>query len=193
MAGKKSAKSTGPTRKRAQSTTLTRAVDVEQEVRNRIVTVRGQQVVLDSDLADFYGVEVRALNQAVTRNPERFPDDFAFRMTRDEADELKSQNVISDRSARRSTPRVFTEQGALAVSGVLKSAHAAKVSVAVARAFVAMRDTLRTLEEHPAFKDISAQLGELAVAMQDQEDFNQAVRDCLAEMEGIIEKQLGSG
>lgn len=115
--------------------------DVEH-IRNLIYTVRDNQVMLDSDLAMLYGVETRVLNQAVTRNPDRFPERFCFRLTNDEAENLKSQSVISSDGGwggRRKPPRVFTEQGVSMLSAVLRSDAAIKVSVRIMDAFVEMR------------------------------------------------------
>ncbi|MGI6535328.1 MAG: ORF6N domain-containing protein [Eggerthellaceae bacterium] len=113
------------------------------QIRDMIYTVRGQQVMLDSDLAKLYGVETKVLNQAVTRNPSRFPEQFCFRVTRKEDQVLRSQIVTSKtvegRGGRRYLPRVFTEQGVAMLSAVLRSETAVKVSVKVMDAFVEMR------------------------------------------------------
>jgi hypothetical protein len=111
-------------------------------IQNRIYTIRGVQVMLDSDLAQMYEVETRALNQAVSRNRERFPDDFMFQLTSEEWENLKSQNVTSSWGGRRKLPYVFTEQGISSLSGVLKSETAVKVNIAIMRAFVQMRKFL---------------------------------------------------
>lgn len=105
--------------------------------------------MLDSDLAELYGVTTGALNQAVSRNEERFPEDFSFQLTEIEWKSLISQTVISNtgRGGRRKLPRVFTEHGALMLSSVLRSQQAAQVSIAVTRAFVHMRRLLATNEE----------------------------------------------
>ena len=113
-----------------------------EAIRSLIYTVRGVQVMLDSDLAALYGVETRALNQAVTRNQERFPEQFCFRLTKKEGEILKSQFVISSEGGwggRRALPRVFTEQGVSMLSAVLKSKTAIEVSVRIMGAFVEMR------------------------------------------------------
>lgn len=114
-----------------------------------IHVIREQRVLLDRDLAVLYGVEVRALNQAVKRNRRRFPVDFAFRLTAREAADLKSQSVISSSSAhggsRRARPMVFTEQGVAMLSGVLNSPRAIRVNVEIMRAFVKLR---RIMNEH---------------------------------------------
>lgn len=114
----------------------------EAEIRSLIYTVRGTQVMLDSDLAMLYGVETRSLNQAVTRHPERFPERFCFRLTREEEEILKSQSVISSEEGwggRRKQHRVFTETGVSMLSAVLRSKKAAAVSVRIMDAFVEMR------------------------------------------------------
>ena len=130
----------------------------------RIVTVRGQRVILDADLAEMYGVEVRALNQAMKRNAARFPSDFAFQCTAEEAGELKSQFVISNAAGsqaadevtalrsqivtlktgrgqhRKFLPWAFTEHGALMAANILRSERAVQMSVFVVRAFVRQRE-----------------------------------------------------
>jgi hypothetical protein len=168
---------------------LISVADVEAEAASRIFTVRGQRVVLDSDLADFYGVETRRLVEQVGRNPDRFPEDFAFRLTRSEFDDLISQNATSrsGHGGRRKLPLVFTEQGALAVSGVLRSEHAAEVSVAVARAFVAMRDQLAELSSNPVLAKFAERLTKLERHSTQQTEFNQLVRDAMRNFDSLIE------
>jgi hypothetical protein len=97
---------------------------------------RGRRVILDSDLATLYGVAVSVFNQAVKRNAERFPADFAFQLTREEYDSLRSQSVISKNSRgahRKYLPRVFTEHGAVMAASVLNSPKAVEMSVEVVR------------------------------------------------------------
>lgn len=114
-----------------------------EKIQNRIFTIRGVQVILDRDLASFYDVKPIRLREQVKRNPNRFPDDFVFVLSEIEVDYMVSQNAIpSKQSLGGSLPLVFTEQGVAAVSGVIKSEKADKVSVAIARAFVAMRKFL---------------------------------------------------
>ena len=119
------------------------------EVDSRVVLIRGRQVILDSSLAEVYGVSTGALNQALKRNAERFPEDFAFRLTPDEAAALRSQIVTSNigRGGRRYVPVAFTEHGAIMAASVLSSARAIEMSVFVVRAFVRMRDVARTNAE----------------------------------------------
>ena len=102
--------------------------------------------MLDVDLATLYGVTTAALNQAVRRNPGRFPPDFAFLLNRQEVTDLISQNVISSagHGGRRSLPRAFTEHGVAMLSSVLRSPRAARVNVEIMRAFVRLRRLLAT-------------------------------------------------
>ena len=111
-------------------------------IRNLVYTVRGIQVMLDSDLARLYQVETRILNRNVARNARRFPEDFRFQLTEDEFEILKSQIGISSdtvHGGRRYLPYVYTEQGISMLSGVLRSDVAIEVSIGIMRAFVEMR------------------------------------------------------
>jgi len=115
----------------------------QQYIESKIVMLRNVQVMLDKDLAAFYEVKPIRLREQVKRNPNRFPSDFVFKLTENEVDILVSQNAIpSKQSLGGYSPYVFTEQGVAAVAGVLKSDKAAEVSIAIARAFVAMRKFL---------------------------------------------------
>ena len=111
-----------------------------KEIRNRIYTIRGKQVMLDSDLAELYRTQTKFFNQAVNRNIERFPERFRFRLTKEEFAALRSQIVTSNgRGGRRYMPFVFTEQGIAMLSAVLKSDIAVQVSINIMDAFVEMR------------------------------------------------------
>ena len=113
-----------------------------------ICLARGQKVMLDFDLAQLYGVTTGNLNKAVKRNRERFPADFMFRLTAEEAERLIFHFGISkDRGGRRHLPYAFTEQGVAMLSSVLKSERAVKVNVAIMRAFVKLREALETNRE----------------------------------------------
>ncbi|HOG43945.1 MAG TPA: ORF6N domain-containing protein, partial [bacterium] len=108
------------------------------EIKRRIFTIRGMQVMLDSDLAELYGVETKHLNRAVKRNIERFPESFMFQLA--ETENLRFQNGTSrQHGGRRYLPNAFTESGIAMLSAVLKSDVAIKVSVQIMEAFVAMR------------------------------------------------------
>jgi len=115
----------------------------QEYIEGKILLIRGKKVILDRDLAKLYGVETRALNQSVKRNNERFPDDFMFQLTKNEANFLVSQNVIpSKRSLGGSLPYVFTEHGTLMAANIIKSQIAVKASIVIVRAFVKLREMI---------------------------------------------------
>ena len=114
-------------------------LSVENKVESLIRVNRGQQVMLDRDLAELYGVETRRLNEQVKRNIERFPEDFMFQLTQNEFDNLKSQFATSSWGGVRKLPYAFTEQGVAMLSGVLKSPTAVEANIRIMRAFVSMR------------------------------------------------------
>lgn len=122
----------------------TPAVSVPETVHGRIFAFRGQNVILDADLAELYGVATKVLNQAVRRNTEKFPDDFMFRLAPHEVENLRSQIVTSSsgHGGRRYAPLAFTEHGAIMAATVLNSPRAVQMSVFVVRAFVRMRAAL---------------------------------------------------
>ena len=143
----------------AETNDLCNVVEVGH-IQNLIYVIRGKQVMLDSDLATLYQVETGALNRAVKRNENRFPEDFRFQLTKDEYTNLKCQNGISSENeygGRRTLPYVFTEQGISMLSSVLKSDVAVNVSIGIMRTFVEMRkymantsqlyDRVNTMEE----------------------------------------------
>ena len=126
------------------STETEMAVITAEQVERRIYTVRGQSVMLDSDLAELYEVETRILNRAVKRNLTRFPADFMFQITAGETQSLISQIGISNagRGGRRKPTYAFTEQGVAMLSSVLRSERAVQVNIAIMRAFVSLRGLL---------------------------------------------------
>ena len=142
-----------PTKK----TPLASPVPVDLVVGQRILLIRGQKVLLDSDLAQLYGVETRRLNEQVRRNPDRFPPDFMFQLGDDEYASLISQFATSKpgRGGRRKLPLAFTEHGALMAATVLNSSRAVEMSLYVVRAFVQLREVLAT------HKELAARLAEL--------------------------------
>lgn len=117
-----------------------------ERIENAILFIRGEKVILDRDLAALYGVETRALNQAVTRNHERFPDDFMFELTREEIIGI-SQIVTSSTVKFSKKVTAFTEQGVAMLSGVLRSKRAVLVNVAIMRTFVKLRRMLASNAE----------------------------------------------
>jgi len=128
----------------------TTSVDVPvQLIERRIYLIRGHKVMIDADLAELYGVPTRELNQRVQRNRKRFPEDFMFQLTKEEAEALRSQFVISKlgRGGRRYQPYVFTEPGVAMLSSVLNSEHAIEVNITIMRAFIRLRQMLESNEE----------------------------------------------
>lgn len=149
-----------------------------EQIEGRIYIVRGQRVMLDFDLAGLYGVPTGVLNQAVRRNAERFPKDFAFLLTSQEVADLRSQIVIANptHSKRRYLPWAFTEQGVAMLSSVLRSPTAIKVNIEIMRAFVRIRRLLATPGE------LVAQLAKLAETVQLHDDQIKVIAEVLRKM-----------
>jgi len=134
-------------------------MNIIRSIQNRIYEIRGERVMLDFDLADLYEVPTKALNQAVKRNSKRFPKDFMVRLTIDEWESIRSQNVTAFDNLNRSrsqnvtasqlrrntnvTPYAFSEQGVAMLSGILNSDRAINMNIAIMRAFVEVRRILR--------------------------------------------------
>ena len=147
-----------------------------ESIRNCVYTIRGQQVMLDSDLADIYGYEVKRLNEQVKRNINRFPEDFMFQLTREEVDLVKSQNATSRNDSffegqdggRRKMPYVFTEQGIYMLATVLRGELAEQQSIFIMRAFKEMRHYIRQNQQFVTQSEMSmvtAKVSELSVQM----------------------------
>ena len=123
-----------------QTTDMIAVIAETKDIKSLIYVIRGQQVMLDSDLAMLYQVETKVFNQAVSRNIERFPENFRFQLTKEEFDALRSQIATSNgRGGRRYRPYMFTEQGIAMLSGVLRSDVAVQVSIRIMNTFVEMR------------------------------------------------------
>lgn len=114
----------------------------QEIIMSKIYELRGEKVMLDSDLAELYGVDTKRLNEQVKRNFDRFPGDFMFQLTREQWENLKSQKATSSWGGRRTLPYVFTEQGVAMLSSVLKSRVAIKVNIQIIRVFTKMRELL---------------------------------------------------
>ncbi|OGX41734.1 MAG: DNA-binding protein [Omnitrophica WOR_2 bacterium RIFCSPHIGHO2_02_FULL_68_15] len=125
------------------------SIILPERVERRIHSIRGHRVILDLDLASLYGVATKRLNEQVKRNAERFPEDFMFRLTEEEAEVLRSQIATSSErhGGRRYQPYAFTEHGAIMAANVLNNPRAVKVSILVVRAFVRLRQVLATHRE----------------------------------------------
>lgn len=120
------------------------------QIQNMIYVIRGQNVMLDSDLAKLYGVETKRLNEQVRRNLDRFPEDFMFQITKEEFENLKSQFATSslDWGGKRKQPLVFTENGVAMLSSVLKSKQAVQVNISIMRIFTKLRSFLMLEKEN---------------------------------------------
>jgi len=153
------------TQRRARRASLVHATAIER----CIYFIRGQKVLLDSDLAALYRVSTRAFNQAVRRNLRRFPADFMFQVTAEETELLRSQFVISSWGGRRYLPFAFTEQGVAMLSSVLRSERAIQVNIAIMRAFVKLREILAT------HKQLAHKIHELERKFQKHDSQIQAV------------------
>ncbi|GGC39892.1 hypothetical protein GCM10011386_34960 [Parapedobacter defluvii] len=127
---------------KTQNETIKKTVIPDEVVINKIYLVRDQKVMLDSDLAELYGVETKRLNEQVRRNMARFPEDFMFTLTRDEFENLKSQIATSSWGGRRKLPNAFTEHGVLMLSSVLNSERAIQVNIQIMRIYTKIREML---------------------------------------------------
>ncbi len=152
----------------------------EELVINKIFHIRGHKVMLDSDLAELYGIETRVLNQALSRNMDRFPNDFMFRLTNEEWENLKSQIVTSSWGGRRTVPFVFTEHGVLMLSSVLNSKRAIQVNIQVMRIFTRIR---QAVADHGTLK---AEIDEIKKAVHNQ---NQNIEVVFQYLDELMEKQ----
>ncbi len=157
-------------------------------IRSKIYDIRGQKVMLDRDLAAMYGVETRALNQAVKRNADRFPEDFMFQLSDEEVEKWKSQIVMSNsvKMGMRRNPYAFTELGVAMLSSVLTSKIAIQINMGIMRAFVAIRKMvtanpvalrLSTLEKN--FEELKQDLEEIFA------DYNDINEDTRIQLEAI--------
>ena len=126
----------------------------EQSLRNKIYVIRGQQVMLDYDLAEIYGYTTSAFNQQVNRNSEKFDEDFMFRITQQEFENLMSQNVISSWGGRRKLPNAFTEQGIYMLMTVLRGDLAIRQSKILIRLFKTMKDFIIEREHLIGYDDV---------------------------------------
>ena len=157
-------------------------------IRSKIYEIRGLKVMLDRDLAEMYGVETRALNQAVKRNADRFPEDFMFQMTDEEVDIWKSQIVMSNsiKMGMRRNPYVFTELGVAMLSSVLTSKIAIQVNMSIMRAFVAIRQMITTNPVAMRLATLEKNFEELKQDLEDIfSDYNDINEDTRAQLDAI--------
>lgn len=169
---------------------MSRKGQIEQ-LEAAIHTIRGQRVMLDSDLAEIYQVTTSALNQQLKRNRNRFPVDFAFQLTREEFVSLISQNVISKprRGGRTKLPWVFTEHGAIMLASVLNSDVAVEASIRVVRAFIRLREMmLANAELSRRVDDLESRVGSHDAAIS---QLFAAIRQLIAAPAEKKKRQIG--
>jgi len=159
-----------------------------EELRNRIHVIRGQQVMLDKDLAELYGVQTRDLNKAVKRNIERFPEDFMFQLTKEETGNLMFQFGTSSWGGTRKLPYVFTEHGVAMLSSVLRSKTAIEVNIRIMRAFVAVRRYIA--QQKTEYGELEARVKRLEdmfeESLRDQNEINEDTRFRLDRIEEVL-------
>jgi len=156
-----------------------------ESIQRRIFILRGKRIILDADLARFYGVTTGNLNKAVGRNRERFPEDFAFQLTRTETAALMFQSGRSKagRGGVRKPPTVLTEQGVAMLASVLRTSQAAQVSVAIVRAFVQLRELMAN------HRGLAAKLAELEQKLGRHDS---AIREIFATIRQLLETPRSS-
>jgi len=149
-----------------------------ERIEKAILLVRGQKVMLDRDLAELYGVETGALNRAVKRNIQRFPEDFMFQIPDEEAERLRCQTGISKRGrgGRRYLPYVFTEQGVAMLSSILNSERAIEVNIAIVRVFVRLREMMAT------HKELAFKLAELEDRLEGHDEQIQNIFEAIRQL-----------
>jgi len=146
-------------------------------IEKRICLIRGHKVMISTHLAELYGVETRILNQASKRNRDRFPEDFIFQLTAEEADWLVSQNVIPHKKHfGGALPYAFTEQGVAMLSSVLRSQRAIQVNIAIMRAFVKLREILST------HKELASKLAQLEPKIEKHDEKIKVIFDAIRQL-----------
>jgi hypothetical protein len=147
-------------------------------IESRILLIRGCKVMLDSDLAELYQISTKRLNEQVKRNLQRFPEDFMFQLTPEEAESLRSQIATPNkrRGGRRYRPHVFTEHGAVMLASVLSSPIAVQASVQVVRAFIRLREVLA------AHKDLARKLTELEQRVETHDEHITTLFDAIRQL-----------
>lgn len=169
-----------------------------ESIRNCVYVIRGQQVMLDQDLAEIYGYELKAMNQQVKRNIERFPEDFMFQLAKEEVEivkeNLKSQIVTSSWGGKRKLPYAFTEQGIYMLATVLKGDLAVQQSIFIMRAFKEMRHYIRQNQQFVTQAEmdlVTARVSEISVqvagVIDHQVKTNKAIEDIQKSIHSINE------
>ena len=155
----------------------------QEIIERRIFLIKGQKAMLDSDLAELYGVETKYLTRQVRRNIKRFPDDFMFKLTKDEF--LRCQIVTSKRGGRRYLPYAFTEQGVAMLSTVLNSERAIHVNIVIMRAFVKLREILSM------HKELAHKLNELERKTEKHDIEIRSIFEAIRQLMSPLEKPKG--
>lgn len=156
----------------------------DEAVINKIYLIRNEKVMLDSDLAELYGVETKRLNEQVKRNIDRFPEDFMFQLTEAEFENLKSQIATSSWGGRRTLPYVFTEHGVLMLSSVLNSDLAIKVNIQIMRVYTKIRNMLAT------HKDLLLKFEQFETKLADHNDKIMLIFEYLKQFEEAKQHEL---
>jgi len=128
-----------------------------EEIERKILTIRGQHAVLDSDVAQLYGVETRAINQAVRNNPDKFLSDYIFSLSQEEWDNLKSNFLTSSWGGKHKLPKAFTEKGLYMLATILKGSRATETTIAIVETFAKIRELGRVIKQLPDIEDKSRQ------------------------------------
>ena len=146
-----------------------------EKIEDKIIIIRNEQVLLDSDVAEIYGVETKRINEAVKNNPDRFPDGYLLEMTEEESENLKSKFSISSWGGKRYTPKVFTERGLYMLATILKSEQAVQTTLAIIETFAKIRNlsrnmqALSTSETESEQKDLMKKSGEIIAEILDDD------------------------
>jgi hypothetical protein len=153
-------------------------------IKDKIFVLRDTEVMLDSDLAELYGVETKRINEAVIRNPDKFPEDFMFSLTDIEFDKLRSQIATAKFSMTRSNPKAFTEQGVYMLATVLKSTQATEVTISIMRTFTKLRHYAL---EH---SDLSVHIHELRREMMQNKQWTKERMSAIADAIIMLEESF---
>ena len=146
-----------------------------EKIEDKTIIIRNEQVLLDSDVAEIYGVETKRINEAVKNNPDRFPDGYLLEMTEEESENLKSKFSTSSWGGKRYTPKVFTERGLYMLATILKSEQAVQTTLAIIETFAKIRNlsrnmqALSTSETESEQKDLMKKSGEIIAEILDDD------------------------
>ena len=127
------------------------------EVESRIITIRDQQVILDSDVAELYGVQTKEINQAVRNNPEKFPEGYIFQLENQEFVDLRSKFLTAKYQMTRQLPKAFTEKGLYMLATILKSPQAVETTIAIVEAYAKLKELSRVIMQVPQQEETSVE------------------------------------